>query len=194
MRSPGRHRPRGPPGTRRLGRAVISTAPEKITAREAAIHSQLRLPPSSKAEARPIPITDTTATRPSPMTEPTERLIARWAPDSDRLALFLNARATTDVLMRLRRRHAYPVNEPIQDGLVASNVERIRRATPVLSEGDVLFVHQEVPLGRKNDLLRLLLSDVCARFDCQSLGKDGEVMALRLAPRSAATAGEASPR
>jgi hypothetical protein len=118
-------------------------------------------------------------------TEPAERLIRENVPPGEAVAVFLGENATTEVLFRSGRRHAFPLSAPFQDGLVGSNGKRILNAPHTLAPGDLIFVTRESLAVKTwgNWLLRSIVDRICSEFECRVENRVGEITVERLHAR-----------
>lgn len=122
-----------------------------------------------------------------PGAEEIVQLIAKYAPPGRPVGVFLGALATPDVLLGARRRHAFPLSAPAQDGLVPGNAARIVGARHSLLPGDRIFVDRAqlmapllfplIPVERQ------IVDRLCREFDCRVEEVVGNISVERLDPR-----------
>ncbi len=127
-----------------------------------------------------------------PSTRATLRLLPKYAPDADRLAVFLGSNATTELGMIAGRAHVFPLTDASHDNVPAWNADRIAAADHGLRVGDYVFadrpalafekppVANTVPDGEA--LLQRLLDRVCGEFTCVEVDRLGRVSVERLDP------------
>ena len=116
-----------------------------------------------------------------------EQMILEMVPEDAPLAVFLSSRATTELLIRTGRPHAFPLNKPFQDGLVPSQRTRIANAPHRLEAGDLIFVKPLLLSGtnRANRLSKAIVKRLCEReFECVPERGGRFVHVFRLQPRS----------
>jgi len=70
-------------------------------------------------------------------------LVEKFAGDKSRVAIFLSADDTTEVLMLTKKTHVFPFNYALQANLLKSEQERVLNFAHSLKEGDIIFVSKD---------------------------------------------------
>jgi len=70
-------------------------------------------------------------------------LVERFAGDKSRIAIFISADDTTEVLMLTKKTHVFPFNYALQANLLKSEQERVLNFAYSLQEGDIIFVSKD---------------------------------------------------
>jgi len=70
-------------------------------------------------------------------------LVEKFAGDKSRVAIFLSADDTTEVLMFTRKTHVFPFNYALQANLLKSEQDRVVNFAHSLKEGDIIFISKD---------------------------------------------------
>lgn len=70
-------------------------------------------------------------------------LVDKYARDKSRIAIFISADDTTEVLMLTQKTHVFPFNYALQANLLAKERERVVNFVHPLKEGDIIFVSKD---------------------------------------------------
>jgi hypothetical protein len=114
-------------------------------------------------------------------------LVDKYCPNDSRVSLFIAPAITTEALLCSGRSHVFPISNPEEDSLLASNVARAVACVANLKPGAILFISGDESLGGPdiagNNIGASVLLEIRKRFQLELVENSPiGIRVMRLAP------------